>query len=150
MNEQKITSVICVRNELPIIKLEEYRLTSHVKGYHEYKGIWKPKIGDVLKTKREPENKTDKFAVAVMKEKDKEKDLVIGHLKKGKSGKFAKLFSYFLKNECSSCEVIIKGKPVNFGDGEGMQVPCELAITGYKLYLDILKKEVVKIGENTK
>ena len=150
MNEQKITSIICVQNELPIIKLEEYRLTSHVKGYHEYKGIWKPEIGDVLKTKREPENKTDKFAVAVMKEKEKEKDLVIGHLKKGKSGKFAKLFSYFLKNECSSCEVIIKGKPVNFGDGEGMQVPRELVITGYKLYLDILKKEVVKIGENTK
>ena len=115
MNEQKITSIICVQNELPIIKLEEYRLTSHVKGYHEYKGIWKPEIGDVLRTKREPENKTDKFAVAVMKEK--EKDLVIGHLKKGKSGKFAKLFSYFLKNECSSCEVIIKGKPVNFGAG---------------------------------
>ena len=85
MNEQKITSIICVQNELPIITLEEYRLTSHVKGYHECKGIWKPEIGDVLKTKREP--------VAVMKEK--EKDLVIGHLKKGKSGKFAKLFSYF-------------------------------------------------------
>ena len=125
-------------------------MTSHVKGHHEYKNIWKPEIDDVLKTKREPENKTDKFPVAVMKEKGKEKDLVIGHLKNGKSGKFAKLFSYFLKNECSSCEVIIKGKPVNFGDGEGMQVPCELVITGYKLYLDILKKEVVKIGENTK
>ena len=150
MNEQKINSIICVQNELPIIKLEEYRLTSHVKGYREYKGIWKPGIGDVLKTKREPENKTDKFAVAVMKEKEKEKHLVIGHLKKGKSGKFAKLFSCFLKNECSSFEVIIKGKPVNFGDGEGMQVPCELVITGYKLYLDILKKEVVNIGENTK
>ena len=146
MNEQKITSIICVQNELPIIKLEEYRLTSYVKGYHEYKGIWKPEIGDVLKPKREPENKTDKFSVAVVKKKD----LVIGHLKKGKSGKFAKLFSFFLKNECSSCEVIIKGKPVNFRDGEGMQVPCELVITGYKLYLDILKKEVVKIGENTK
>ena len=150
MNEQKITSIICVQNEFPIIKLEEYRLTSYVKGYHEYKSISKPEIGDVLKTKREPENRTDKFAVAVMKEKEKEKDLLFGHLKKGKNGKFAKLFSCFLKNECSSCEVIIKGKPVNSGDGGGMQVPFELVITGYKLYLDILKKEVVKIGENTK
>ena len=121
-------------------------MTSYVKGYHEYKGIWKPKLGDVLKTKREPVNKTDKFAVAVVKKKD----LVIGHLKKGKSGKFAKLFSYFLQNECSSCKAIIKGKPVNFGIGEWMQVPCELVITVYKLCLDILKKEVVKIGENTK
>lgn len=146
MNEQKVASIICVQNELPIIKLEEYRLTSYVKGYHVYKDTWKPKIGDKLMTKREPENITDKFAVSVVDEKD----VVIGHLKKGKSGKFAKLFSYYLKNEYSSCTVIIKGKPVNLGDGEGMQVPCELLITGYKPYLDILKKEVVKIGENTK
>ena len=39
---------------------------------------------------------------------------------------------------------------MNFGDGEGMQVPPELVITGYKLYLDILKKQLVKIGEDTK
>ena len=65
-------------------------------------------------------------------------------------GNLQKLFSYFLKNECSSCEVIIKRKPVNFGDGEGMQVPCELVITGYKLYLDILKEEVVNTKEEKK
>ena len=32
-----------------------------------------------------------------MKEKEKEKDLVIGHLKKGKSGKFAKTIFLLLK-----------------------------------------------------
>ena len=64
---------------------------------------------------------------------------------------FTVLYSIlYLKNEYSSCTDIIKGKLVNLGDGEGMQVPCELLITGYKPYLDILKKEVVKIGENTK
>ena len=96
MNEQKITSIICVQNELPIIKLEEYRLTSHVKGYHEYKGIWKPEIGDVLKTKREPGNKTYKFAVAVMKEKEKERP---GNwpLKEGEKWKICKAIFLLLK-----------------------------------------------------
>ena len=36
------------------------------------------------------------------------------------------------------------------GEGEGMQVPCKLLITGCKPHLDILKKELVKLGENTK
>jgi hypothetical protein len=34
---------------------------------------------------------------------------------------------YFLQADTySSCTVIIKGKAVNLGDGEGMQVPCKL------------------------
>ena len=42
MKEQNISSIICLENELPIIKLSEYRLESYVKGYHEYKDIWNP------------------------------------------------------------------------------------------------------------
>ena len=144
MTEQNISSIICLQNELPIIKLCEYKLDSYVKGYHVYKDIWKPNIGDVLKTEREPRNPVDKYAVAVMQKKN----LVVGHLKKGTSGKFAKLISYVLKNDRSLCDVIIKGKPVNLGDGEGMQVPCELLITGYELHIEILKKELVKLEEN--
>ena len=144
MTEQNISSIICLQNELPIIKLSEYKLDSYVKGYHVYKDIWKPNIGDVLKTEREPRNPVDKYAVSVMQKKN----LVVGHLKKGTSRKFAKLISYFLKNDRSLCDVIIKGKPVDFGDGEGMQVPCELLITGYELHIEILKKELVKLEEN--
>ena len=47
MTEQNISSIICLQNELPIIKLSEYNLDSYVKGYHVYKDIWKPNIGDV-------------------------------------------------------------------------------------------------------
>ena len=42
-------------------------------------------LGEILQVRREPENIVDKFAVCV--EKD---DRVVGHLKKGDSGKFAK------------------------------------------------------------
>ena len=55
-------------------------------------------------------------------------DEVVGHLKKGKTGRFAKTVFHFLKadknNSCTAA--IVKEKPVNLGDGEGMQVPCAL------------------------
>ena len=95
MAEQNTVSIICQQNELPIILLQEFRIKSYVKGYHAYKGIWKPQVGDMLKTAREPENEVDKFAVAVFEKKGS----VVGHLKKGERGKIAKLFSYFLKTE---------------------------------------------------
>ena len=57
-------------------------------------------------------------------------DKVVGHLKRRRSGRFAQTISYFLRADpCSSCRVIIKGKAVNLGDGEGMQVPCKLMIS---------------------
>jgi len=46
---------------------------------------------------------------------------VVGHLKKGKSGRFAKTVFYFLRGDKdSSCSTIMRGKPVNLGDGEGI------------------------------
>ena len=54
-------------------------------------------------------------------------DEIVGHLKKGKTGRFAKTVFYFLRaDKNNSCTAIVKGKPVNLGDGESMQVPCTL------------------------
>lgn len=48
-------------------------------------------------------------------------DEVVGYLKRGKSGRFVKIIFYFLRADFRSfCSVIIKGKVVNLGDGEGM------------------------------
>ena len=46
-------------------------------GYHEYKDCWTPVKSEMLKAVMEPKNKTDKFAVAVMKN-----DCLVGHLPK--------------------------------------------------------------------
>ena len=35
---------------------------------------------------------------------------------------------------------LVKGKPVNLGDGDGMQVPCTLGFIGQKKFIDILRK----------
>ena len=69
---------------------------------------------------------------------------VVGHLKRGKSGRFAKTIFYFLEtDQHSSCSVAIKAdKAVNFGDGEGMHIPCKLRLSGQEKFVNILKKEL--------
>ena len=48
---------------------------------------------------------------------------VIGHLPLGKSGKFAKTISYFLKSDKNHhCKTTVTGKATNAGDGLGMKV----------------------------
>ena len=97
--------------------------------------IKKPFLQEELCGEMEPDNPVDKYAVAV-----KKNNVVVVHLPLGCSGKFAKTISYFLRSdEWSHCKVIVTGKPVNRGDGDGMQVPCLLKFRGQKSFIDILK-----------
>ena len=70
-------SIDSIEEELPIILLKEYKLSSHVRGYHAYMTIWEPKNGEFLETRLESENELDKYAVAVIKN-----SVVVGHLAK--------------------------------------------------------------------
>ena len=73
-----------------------------------------------LKEKRE--NLVCKCVVYVKKENE-----ILGYLPLGKDGTFAKTVFYFLRtDDYGSCNVLIKGKPVNLGDGDGMKVSCLL------------------------
>ena len=86
----------------------------------------------------EPANPVDKYAVAIRKN-----NVAVGHLPLGCSSKFAKAIFYFLRaDERSDCKVIVTGKPVNRGDGDGMQVPCLLKFHGQKSLIDILKQQL--------
>ena len=73
------------QGELPIVIVQEHEVSSFVMGYHEYRKAWGPFLGEALQCQMELDNDVDKYAVAVMN-----KDKVVGHLIKGKSGKFAK------------------------------------------------------------
>ena len=84
-------------------------------------------MDEVLQAIPEPTNHVDKYAVCVRLD-----DEVVGHLKRGKSGRFAKTIFY----------LIIKGKAVNLGDGEGMQVPCKLRLSGAGKFVNVLQKEL--------
>ena len=83
----------------------------------------------------EPANLVHKYVVAV------KKNVVVGHLPLGCSGKFAKTIFYFLRaDEWSECTVIVTGRPVNRGDG--MQVPCLLKFHEQKSLTGILKQQL--------
>ena len=127
--------------QIPIICEKEMEVKSFVMGFHEYRKIWIPKENDVLLARMEPTNKKDKFAVSV----HGEKNTIVGHLMKGKSGRFAKTIFYFLQaSEYHECTVRVTRKAVNEGDDKGMKVPCVLMFKGQSLYIDILNKELKK------
>ena len=96
---------------------------------------WTPKNGEVLKARLEPENEYDKYAVAVERCDD-----VVGHLPKGRSTRFAKTVSYFLRaSKENCCRVEVIGKRVNLGDREGLQIPCILHFSGEAKFVSKLK-----------
>ena len=43
-----------IKMNFRLINLFEDRLNSYVKGYHEYKDMWKPNTGDEVRAEREP------------------------------------------------------------------------------------------------
>ena len=47
-----------------------------------------------------------------------------------------------LKQSFTFCERIPVGKAVNLGDGEGMQVPCKLRLSGAGKFVNVLQKEL--------
>ena len=125
------------QNEIKAIVTRKFEMVSYVKGYHVYKTLWNPLIGEFLSCEREPDNPMDKYAVCVKKKK------IVWHLPLGKSGKFAKTVFYFLRaDERSSCKIVVTGKQVNLGDCEGIQVPCKLIFTIIEKCIDILKQRL--------
>jgi len=49
--------------------MKKFHFTSAVCGYHVYKHVWKPSIGEKLVAQREFNNPMDKHAVQVVKYK---------------------------------------------------------------------------------
>ena len=68
-----------IEEELEIILIKRFDVESHITNERT------PEIGETLKTRLEPENAVDRFAVTVEKE-----GLIVGHLNKGNIGRFAK------------------------------------------------------------
>ena len=82
----------------------------------------------------EPENPMDKFVVCI------EKNGNVGHLPKGKNGRFSKTIFLFLRaDEYGSCkEGINKSKAINPGDD--MEIEFTLEFMGQRRFIDILKE----------
>ena len=137
------TEIICLQDKVPIVLITTLDLETFVKRHHVYKDIWTPKQGEQLDVLIEPDNRMDKFAVYV-----KINEKIVGHLEKGTSRMFAKTIFYFLRSDAySSAWAKVTGKRCNLGDGEGMQVPCKLSLSGQPKFVSLLRKELMKMKE---
>ena len=123
--------------EMPLVIIKEFETESVIKEYHAYMNDRTPILGE-NPAHPEPENKIDKHAVAVTKDAQ-----VIGHLKKGQTGQYAKTVFYFLRaNPMNTASITVTGKRVNFGDGQGLQIPCTILFKGEEKYIEVLKKQL--------
>ena len=91
-------------------------IDSFIRGYHGYKDMWEPALGDVLRLEREKTNVKDKFAVAVM-----QGSTVVGHMPYNT----APAVSHFLKRSTNKAVVEVTGAAVNRGARYGMEIPCK-------------------------
>ena len=99
---------------------------------------WTPILGENLSTRPEPKNEIDKYAMAVTTDAR-----VIGHLKKGKTGRYAKTVFYFPRaNPMNAARITDTGKTVNFGNEQDMQIPCIILFKREEIYIEALKKTV--------
>ena len=99
----------------------EFETESVIKGYHTYMNDWTPILGENLSTRSEPENEIDKYAVAITKDAR-----VIGHLKKGKTGRYAKTVFYFLRaNLMNTISITVTGKGLTLEMGKACKFPAQ-------------------------
>ena len=54
-----------------------------------------------------------------------------------------RVITYYVTSNIKCCIVTVHGKAVNFGDGDGMQVPCKLSFSGEERFTRILKRELL-------
>ena len=69
---------------------------------------------------------------------------IVGHLPIGKSGRFAKTIFYFLRADSLNIATVkVEGKRQNYGDGEGLQIPCSIQFKGETKSVEIFKKQLI-------
>ena len=71
--------------------IREFKPKSIIKRYHAYMNDWTPALGETLSARPGLKMKSINMPLAVTKDAR-----VVGHLKKGKTGRYAKTAFYFL------------------------------------------------------
>ena len=84
--------------------LDVLEVSSYIRGYHAYKEIWTPVIGESLLLRREPTNTSDANAVAIYLE-----GTIVGHVPYNLAGSM----SHFLRREVNKAFAEVMGEAVN-------------------------------------
>ena len=103
--------------------LDILEVSSYIRGYHAYKEVWTPVVGESLLLRREPTNTRDANAVALYIE-----GTIVGHVSYNLAGSI----SHFLRHEVNKAFAEVIGAAVNRGAGYGLEVPCIYRLYGPK------------------
>ena len=88
-----------------------------IRGYHVYQRIWTPVIGEILETVREPDNKHDKYAMAVLEEQTK---CIVGHIPQ----EISSLSSFFIRRGGTIIVQVTGQRERSSKPDGGLEVPC--------------------------
>ena len=124
--------------EMPLVIIKESESEPVIKGYHAYMNDWTSILGENSSTCPEPKDEIDKYVVLVTKY-----TRVIGHLKRLRTGWYTKTAFYFLRaNPMNTGCITVRGKRVNFGDGQDLQIPSTILFKGEEKYIEVLKNQL--------
>ena len=84
--------------------MDSFEIPLFVRGYHAYKDVWTPTLGQSLVLRREPDNIVDESAAAVMND-----DLVVGHVPVN----ISPLLFHFLSRDGNTGFAEVTGNRVN-------------------------------------
>ena len=107
-----------------------------IRGFHVYKEIWTPEIGENFHCTQESDNREDPFAVAVRKGSD-----TVGHVPQ----KISCICSLFLQN-CGSLTCLITGdKRVSWDLLQGdLEIPSLLPFDGQQEIVEKLESNLAR------
>ena len=112
-------------------RLAVVELNSFIRGYHAYKDVWDPFIGEKLVLRREPENVKDRSAVCVQKDGE-----TVGHI----PFNISNVVSHFLRREFNKGFAEVTGLKVNRGAGYGLEIPCIYRFYGTEPFIRKLQE----------
>ena len=104
-------------------RLAVVELNSFIGGYHAYKDMWTPFIGEGLLLRREPENVKNRAAVSVLKDGE-----TVGHI----LFNIYNAVSNFLRIEFNKGFAEVTGEKVNRGAGYGFLYTQALRATAFR------------------
>ena len=107
-----------------------YEWPSYVRGYHEYKSIWLPTVGEMLRLTTELINPQDPLAVAAIKD-----GCVVGQVQSTVS----RTISFFLGKDGSVVFCEVTGAMVNCTAGFGLEILCVYRFYDRQAYIERLK-----------
>ena len=104
----------------PMQNAGSFNFASYIRGFHVYMNIWDPEINEVLTLVHEKNNKSDKFAMAVLKS-----GRIVGHAPRENSK-----IMYFYMQRGGKITVRVTGTKVNRSEGVGLEIPGTYTFVG--------------------